>query len=160
MASLIYKQKSTTSKRRAIVAEAAEWLETPYQHQAMVKHEGVDCAMLVVGVALNCGLITKEDVKKVPNYSREWHMHQDIPLIQQIMESFGCKQKKGDTIRPGDIVIFKMGRVPSHLGIVCEEEEPYIIHAYAGSIQKVTANQLAGKWIDRVSGIYTFPGVK
>ena len=162
MDSLTYKQKSITSKRHAICEEANTWLDTPYQHQAMVKglDGAVDCAMLVVGVALECGLITKEDITKVPNYSREWHMHQDIAMLTELMESFGCKKKKVTTIRPGDIVVFQLGRVASHLGIVMNRKVPCVIHAYAGSIQKVTANQLTGKWLDRVASIYNFPGVK
>jgi len=117
--------------------------------------------MLVVGVALGVGLITQDDLKKIPNYPQEWHLHNDVPLLPGIMESFGCQTKPVDDLIPGDIVVFKIGRVASHLGIVLDYPEPRkAIHAYSGSVSRVTINSLTGKWHDRIIGAYTFPGVE
>lgn len=37
-------------ERAAVVAEARDWIGTPYRHQASVKHAGCDCLGLIRGV--------------------------------------------------------------------------------------------------------------
>lgn len=145
-------------KRLEICEEAITWMGTPWQHQACVKNVAVDCAMFVAGVALNVGLTTKEELKKVPNYPKDWHLHKDEPILLDIMKSFGCKKKKKELLRPGDIVVFKIGRVPSHLGIMLENN--IFIHALYGAGKKeVVMNSLSGKWVERFQEVYNFPRV-
>lgn len=144
-------------KRQAICDEARTWIDTPFQHQAMVKHSGVDCAMLCAGVALNTGLITEEHLVGVPNYPREWHLHKDFPMLNMIMEWFGCQEKTSMKPYPGDILVFKFGKVPSHLGIMLDDNT--MIHAYSGSVNKVVINSIAAQWTDRLVQVYKFPGV-
>ena len=147
-------------KQQAICDEARTWLGTPFQHQAMVKGSGVDCAMFVAGVALNVGLVSPDELINIPNYPREWHLHQDFPMLNTIMESFGCKKVDIDSIEAidaGDILVFKFGRVPSHLGLMLENGE--MIHAYSGSVNKVVINSVSAQWIDRFVGVYRLPGV-
>lgn len=156
----IYDQKSISNKRQLICDEALDWIGTPFLHQQCVKHSGVDCAMLIVGVALNTGLITKDDLVKIPVYPQEWHMHNDVPILLDVMESFGCKEKSLGKVSWGDIVTFKIGRVPSHLGIVVKQLDiPHFVHAYSGTLNKVTVTPLEQPWIERLVGCYKFPGV-
>lgn len=152
--------KSISSKRQLVCDVAKTWLDTPYRHQAMVKGEdgAVDCAMLVVGVALECNLITREDTALIPNYPREWHLHNDYPLLTPLLESFGCKEKGVDKLYPGDILVFKLGNTESHLGILLEDGT--MIHAYGSqTVNKVAINSLSGKWLRRLTKVYKFPGL-
>ena len=148
-----------TKKRKKICEEAKSWLGTPWQHQACLKHVGVDCAMLVAGVAKNVGLIDKEKFKAIPNYPKDWHIHRDIPMLTDLMKYFGCKKKSLESLLPGDIVVFKIGRVPSHLGIYLEDN--YFIHALYGAGKKeVVMNSLSADWIKRLVDVYSLPGVR
>lgn len=146
--------------RSEICMEARSWFHTPYQHQQMVKGPlgGVDCAMFVVGVALSCGLIGEDLLDNIPPYPRDWHLHQEDPMLTSIMESFGCKKKK--SLRPfaGDIVVFSLKNVPCHLGIMLEDNT--FIHANAGSIQKVVVTPLERFWKKHLTELYKFPGVR
>lgn len=143
--------------RKEIIREADEWIGTPWQHQACVKGAGVDCAMLVAGVARNVGLLSEEEMKTIPNYPKDWHFHQDFALLPYIMEQLNCKEKDIRYKRPGDILVFKIGRVPSHLGILLEDN--IFIHSYSGGNGVVVKNGLSAQWVDRLKHIYKFPGV-
>ena len=146
-----------SKKRQAICDEARTWIDTPFQHQAMVKGTAVDCAMLCVGVALNVGLIKKRDLINVPNYPRQWNINQDYPMLTVIMESFGCQEKAVNKMYPGDILVFEYAKVPAHLGILLEDGN--IIHAYSASVNKVVINSLAAQYLDKLIQVYKFPGV-
>jgi len=156
----ILEMKSISSKRLAVLDEALEWIDTPYQHQAMVKGEdgGVDCAMLIAGVALNTGLVSREGMSLVPNYPAEWHLHNNYPLLTPLLESFGCTKKSVERMHVGDILVFKLGNTESHLAILYHDN--YMIHAYGGrSVNRVTMNGLTGKWLRRLTSVYKFPGL-
>jgi len=56
-------------QRETIVAEARQWLATPYMHQASVKGQGADCLGLVRGVWRK---LYGTEPERVPNYSVDW----------------------------------------------------------------------------------------
>ena len=148
--------------RNDIAEEAESWLKTPYLHQAMIKGKdgGVDCAMLIAGVAINLGIMDESIKKDIPAYPMDWHFHNDVPLMTDIMEIFGCKKRKIKSLASlniGDIVTFKLGRVPSHLGIYVGDN--FFIHAYGG-VKTVVKNELSAQWADRFHSAYRYPGVK
>ena len=62
----------SNEQRAAVVAEARSWIGTPYHHAADVKRHGVDCAMLLVRVYADVGLISKFDPRP---YTRDWFLH-------------------------------------------------------------------------------------
>jgi len=144
--------------RKDIVHEAKEWLGTKWQHQACVKGVAVDCAMLIAGVAKNVGLVSDTDLKKIPPYPKDWHFHQDVAMLPEVMESFGCKKRNVKYPHYGDILVFKIGRCDSHLGIMIEDN--VFIHSYSGGNNQVVSNRLNGGWVDRLTSVYRFPGVK
>ena len=150
--------KQTLSKRKEIIEEAKNWVGTPYLHQARVKGltGGVDCAMLVAGIAYNVGIINDEIIKRIPPYPVQWNMHSDFPLLTTVMESFGCLHKNNNEKQPGDILVFKIGRVPAHLAVLIEND--FMVHAYGGSINKVIVSRFDERWIKRWKETYTFPG--
>jgi len=137
-------------RNEAIVGCAMKWLDTPYHNQAKVKGVGVDCAMLVVGVA--------EEMfdKKIntPVYSPEWHLHNSEEKMLEVIEAFGCKEVPVEEREIGDILTFKFGRVQSHMGILISENE--FIHARL-DIGRVVINQLSGDWKARLGKVYKLP---
>lgn len=143
--------------RAKIIKEAHEWMGTPYVHQESAKNIGVDCAGLVIGVALNTGIITPEEKAKVPTYSPEWHMHNRDEKLVGILLDFGCKEIPVAKAKAGDIITFIFGRVNSHLGILVTPTD--FIHA-RHDLGRVCVNMLDGDWKVRAQRAFVFPGVK
>lgn len=109
-------------EREAVVAEAKSWLRTPYHPMAKVKGQGVDCGQFLIAVFENVGLIPPTDTGF---YVPDWHFHRDDERYLGFVEKFAAAFP-GPPL-PGDIVLYKFGRVVSHGAIVIEW--PQIIHA-------------------------------
>lgn len=138
--------------REQIVEEAISWLDTPYHHKSMVKGVGVDCAMLIAGIATNLGIINIEDASI--DYSTQWHLHHNQEKLVEELEGFECEIT--NNLKTGDIMVFKYGRVSSHLGILINTNQ--IIHARQ-DIGKVVINDLNDELLERWTYTYKFPGV-
>lgn len=144
------------AQRSIICVAANEWVGTPYQHQARVLDVGVDCAQLIMGVAIMCDMLTDEQADEVEPYTRDWALHNKEEKMIAILEGFGCTQVDIADQRPGDIITFKYGRVASHLGILVNDN--YIIHAMWNTA-KVAKTNVSGDWLKRMHSVYKFPGI-
>ncbi len=109
--------------REAVVAEALTWIGTPFHHAARVKGAGVDCLMLLAEVYERAGVAPHVDP---PFYVPDWHMHRDAERYLEGLLGY-ARAIDGPPL-PGDIALFKFGRVFSHGAIVTEW--PRLIHAY------------------------------
>jgi len=112
--------------RQAIIAAALGWKGTPFHHEAMVKGAGVDCGMLLIAVYREAGLIPDFPVA---HYSYQWHLHRSRELYLEYLRQFGREIPEAEQ-GPGDVVIWKLGRVFSHAAIIIEW--PHVIHAVNG----------------------------
>ena len=112
-------------KRNKLVEEAKSWIGTPFHHEARVKGAGVDCGMLLLEVFEHAGLIPHIDVK---HYPRDFMMHRKEEWYLAIVSTH-TRELNGGPYLPGDVILFKHGRVFSHGGIITEW--PIIIHASA-----------------------------
>ena len=106
--------RTVEEERTAVVAEAMSWAGTPWHHQARVKGAGVDCANLVIAAYHNAGMIDDIDPG---NYPRDWHIHRDEERFLTFVPSFAVEIGEGE-VGPGDLVLFRIGRVFSHGAIV------------------------------------------
>ena len=139
-----------------VISAALQWEGTPYHNHARVKHVGVDCAQLCVGIALQCNRITDVQLQNIPNYSPEWHLHnREEKLIEQL-ESFNCHRVDSSNTIPGCIVCFRFGRATSHLGVMVNETQ--FIHARV-DVGRVVVNTMNEEWAKRWTFTYEFPGV-
>jgi cell wall-associated NlpC family hydrolase len=117
----------SVSQRAAVVAEAKTWIGTPYHHAADVKGHGVDCAMLLVRIYGDLGLVEKFDPRP---YTRDWFMHHGEEKY------LGFLFERAHEVREpglGDTVVFRIGRLFAHAGIVSRLNPLSIIHAFAPS---------------------------
>lgn len=137
-----------------IIDETLTWVDTPYHHKAIVKGHGVDCAMLIAGVGIELGMIDKSAIDT--NYSIQWHLHHNEEVLIESLEKYGCT-KSDKPMEVGDILVFKYGRVSSHLGILINKTQ--IVHA-AQDADKVVINDLNEEFERRLTYIYKFPGIK
>lgn len=115
--------------RAAVVAEARSWLGTRYHHAADVKGRqgGVDCAMLLVRVYCDLGLVERFDPRP---YTRDWFLHRDEERYLGFLLARSHEVREPEL---GDIVLFRMGRCFAHAGIVSRAEPLTVIHAFSGA---------------------------
>ena len=108
-----------------MVAEARSWIGTPYHHAADVKGHGVDCAILLVRVYCDLGLVEPFDPRP---YTRDWFLHRNEERY------LGFLLARSNEVRApalGDIILFRIGRCFAHAGIVSRVDPLTIIHAFA-----------------------------
>jgi cell wall-associated NlpC family hydrolase len=111
-----------TRERRAVVAEALTWLGTPYHHLGDVKGAGVDCAMLLVRVYADLGLIPDFDPRPYPT---DWHLHRSE---ERYLGHVLAHAREVARPRPGDLALWRYGRCFSHSAIVIRW--PRVLHAF------------------------------
>lgn len=130
-----------------IVAEAESWLGTPYHHLADVKGRGVDCAMLLVRVFVDAGVVDPFDPRKPEPYTPDWYMHRSEERFMGWVEKFGDKLPEGETPEPGDVVLYQFGRCASHGGIVVGPN--LMIHAdqWAGQVGRSEVTRWAERYV-------------
>lgn len=122
-------------QRAMVVAEARSWVGTPYHGCAAVKGHGVDCARILIEVWANCGLIERYDPGPYPI---DWHLHRDEERYLGFIEQHASRIDQGECrlryqpllqVDPGDLLLWRIGRVFSHSAIVTEW--PLVVHAVA-----------------------------
>ena len=118
-----------TEARREVVESARSWLGTRYHHAADVKGRqgGVDCAMLLVRVYCDLGLVEPFDPRP---YRRDWFLHRNEERYLRFLLARSHEVREPGL---GDIVLFRVGRCFAHAGIVSRADPLTIIHAFAGA---------------------------
>lgn len=119
--------ENVSDARLAVIAEAREWMDTPYHHQAGIKGVGCDCVGLVTGVGVNCGIIDFDRNSEAWNKYKAYSMMPDPILMRQGLTDF-LTQIKRDEALPGDIIWFRTDGVPHHLAILTDRGT--VIHAH------------------------------
>lgn len=138
-----------TDGRAAIIREARTWIGTRYHDHARVKGAGVDCAQLIAAVYHASGLI--EDLH-IPYYSPQQFLHSDAEDYLRTVQGFAREIPEAEA-RPGDVVLYKLGRAFGHGAIIMPPGWPAIIHAHAASRMVVEGHgldtMLGVKWRER-----------
>jgi cell wall-associated NlpC family hydrolase len=109
-------------KRDEIVAEARSWIGTRFNSGQRLKGCGVDCGQILLAVYETVGLIPHYETGYYP---ADYHLHRTEEWYLKLMDKF-AKRIPGPP-RPGDIALWKFGRVYSHGAVVVDW--PRIIHA-------------------------------
>ncbi len=121
--------KSEGAERVAVVAAARSWLGTPYHHAADVKGRkgGVDCAMLLVRVYCDLGLVEPFDPRP---YTRDWFLHRNE---ERYLGFLLARSREVREPGIGDVMLFRVGRCLAHGGIVTRSDPLTIVHAFANA---------------------------
>ena len=116
--------------RLLVCSEARRWVGTPYHHMARVcgPRGGVDCATLLAEVYEAVGLAHIE----ISHYPQDWHMHRDAERYMSLVAEHSDEVPESDAL-PGDVVLFRIGRLFSHGAIVVDPGWPRIVHAHMES---------------------------
>jgi cell wall-associated NlpC family hydrolase len=121
--------------RQRIAEEAISWIGTPYVSNAMVKGKaggGTDCAMLLIAVYGELELIPKAFDPRP--YPPQWHLHRNEEKYMEFVCRFATEVKAPPERMPkiGDVVMFKIGRLFAHGGIIVNW--PNVVHAIGNNV--------------------------
>ncbi len=136
--------------RADIVAEARDWIGTPYRHQASAKGAGADCLGLVRGVWRS---IYGDEPEAPPPYTLDWaERAPDEPLLAAAQRRL---RPVMDAALPGDVLLFRMdARGPvKHCGVLVSDDR--FVHAYSG--RAVCETGFARWWRERLAAVFSFP---
>lgn len=137
--------------RKAILAEARDWIGTPYVHQASAKGAGCDCLGLVRGV---WRAFYGAEPEAAPAYTPDWaeRCGRETLLAAARRHLGGIPLSSA---APGDVLLFRMDASSpiKHAAILDEDER--IIHAYWG--RSVVHSRFAKWWRARVAAAFAFP---
>ena len=113
-----------------MVAAARTWIGTPYHHAADVpgRKGGVDCAMLLVRVYCDLGLVEPFDPRP---YTRDWMLHRAEEKYLGFLLARARIVEAPAPAKAGDVILFRIGRCFAHGGIVSKTEPMTMIHAHA-----------------------------
>ena len=112
--------------RAAAIAEAHEWIGTPFANGAKIKGAGVDCAMLLEAVFLAVGVIGESYPGR---YSSQWHLHRDEERYLAWANHLAIEVSRPQA---GDVGLWQFGRCYSHAGLFVDVTPgaEHIIHAW------------------------------
>ena len=133
--------------RSLIVAEARDWIGTPYRHQASLKGVGCDCLGLVRGVWR--GVIGAEP-ERAPAYAPDWAEAGGVEALADAAARHLVAIER-DAFGDGDVLLFRWraGLPAKHAAIV---------HAHDGAAVAEVA--LAPWWRRRIAYAFRFPGIE
>ena len=149
-------------QRAAVVAEARSWIGTAYHHMGTIKATrdaagkiidkgGVDCATLLACVYANAGVIAPV---AVPFYPRDWHMHRSVERYLSTVLDHATEIDQAAAL-PGDVVLYRFGRVFAHGAIIVDPAWPKIVQARWGSDRVHEDNGDLGELLDRPRRFFT-----
>jgi cell wall-associated NlpC family hydrolase len=152
-------------KPRDVVAQARSWLGTKYHHQGRLKKSaagpgGVDCIGLVIGVIQELGihdgdgfLLSGHDEKGYSTLPEGGRL--ELGIARHL------RRVKPETMREGDLLLFKIWGEPQHIGLVTQypnggQEKPLgVIHCHSRS-GAVVEHILSDAWRRMIVGVYRF----
>ena len=143
--------------RAALVAEARDWLATPYRHQASLKGVGADCLGLIRGV---WRAFHGAEPAPMPAYTPDWA---EAGGREQLLAAARAHLHPVaiEAAGPGDVLLFRFahGAPAKHTGILASGDSASgtFIHAYEAS--SVTETRLGGWWRRRLVFVFRFPNV-
>lgn len=108
--------------RERVIAEARSWCGTPFHHEGRLKGAGVDCGQLLFCVYEAAGITGHLETD---HYAPDFHLHRDTEWYLGLVAQHA---REVEAPQPGDIALFKFGRLFSHGGIVTAW--PRLIHAF------------------------------
>ena len=114
----------SAATRADIVREALSWVGTPFHHCADVKGAGVDCAMLLVRVYVDLGIVPPFDPRP---YAPQWFLHHERPIYLEFLARY-ARQIPIEATLPGDALAMNFGLHAAHGAIVVGSLA--IVHAY------------------------------
>ncbi len=133
------------SERARVCAVARSFSGTPYHHFGMLKGIGVDCATLLVMVYREAGVVNVEDPA---SYSPQFFLHRSEEKYLAEILQYAHEITEKDA-KPGDVVVWKIGRSFAHGAIIIDPGWPAIIHALSDAKMVIEDRGDGGRLADK-----------
>lgn len=147
--------------RAEIVAEAREWIGTPWKHQQYMKGVGCDCIGMVKGVALALGLYPLDTASSA--LAQQFAGYGRVPRRGDLQRGLGLfataiEREQADI---GDVVLMRVRSEPQHVGLLGDYASGgfSLIHATRPAPGRVVEHRLDDEWGSLIVGYYRLPGV-
>lgn len=135
-----------------VLTLAADWVGTPYRHQASLKGVGCDCIGLIRGIWRE---LYGAEPQTVAAYAPDWAERGGVDLlIAAALKHFGQDLPLADA-QPGDVLLFRWRPdcAAKHAGILAGPA--HFIHAYEQA--SVIRSTLVPSWRRRIVAVHRFP---
>lgn len=137
--------------RARVLTLAQDWIDTPYQHQASVKHYGCDCLGFIRGLWRE---LYGAEPLQTPPYSPDWSDDPKSELLLEAAEAVFLPIKNHEA-QAGDVMLFRMTPQSSCKHIGLKASAITLIHAYWG--QAVVESFIVPYWQKRHAYSFAFP---
>lgn len=142
--------------RNKIIDEARRWLDTPYQHQAMLRGVGADCVGFIVGVGLASGVLhlTPLEAKQYAGYGRLPNPKRMRFFMRKHLTEISERDAEA-----GDVVWIQWrANLPMHLALIgTRDGRRTLMHAVSDA-GKVVEHGLTPQWDERIVSFWRYPG--
>ncbi len=140
--------------QECVVAAARGWLGTRFHHQGRIRktatHKGgVDCLGLLIGVAIECGLLSRLGTPLQHHDELDYPHYPDSVHLQEVLGNL-LYPVDVSAVSAGDVVLMNIDSNPQHLAIATNTG---IIHAYAPA-RAVVEHALDAWWRERIVAVY------
>ena len=138
--------------RADVVAEARNWLNTPFVHQGWTKGIACDCIGLIKGVGVELSLF---DYDEQSDKARRYAAYSMLPNPRKMREGlaeFFVPIAKDEAL-PGDIFYIAWAKEPQHVALLTDHG---LIHSYS-HVGKVVEHALDAEWERRICAAYRYP---
>lgn len=112
-----------------IISDAAKrWLGTPFHLQGRIKHVGCDCLGLLMGLAKELNLKTKDGTYLADCDRKNYHIIHDGKILEEELDKLLIQN---DQVEEGNLLLLEYDNNPQHLGVVTQyNAHKAIIHAH------------------------------
>jgi NlpC/P60 family putative phage cell wall peptidase len=133
------------------LAEARQWLGTPYRHQASLRGVACDCLGLVRGIWRT---LYGDEPETPPPYRPDWAEVGGREILLDALGRWLIPIATADA-GPGDVLVFRMtpDAVAKHCAILSGDDR--MIHAYWG--RACVESWLGRWWRARLAAAFRFP---
>lgn len=108
------------TKDELVAVEVEKWARTPFDPGQCCRGAGVDCKMLPAGIARDLGF---------PEAQSFYALTRDYDLSRRkgfpyhlLLEGFESLFNRTEEVRPGRLLLLKVGRNPAHVAIASRRE--------------------------------------
>lgn len=133
------------------LAEARDWIGTPYRHQASAKGAGADCLGLVRGV---WRALYGAEPETPPAYAPDWAERGGAETLLTAARRW-LIEIPIDEAGPGDVLLFRFAPACPAKHCAIQEPDGRMIHAWQG--QAVCETAIGPWWRRRCAGAFRFP---
>lgn len=144
-----------SATRKQIIKEAREWLGTRWTHQGFSKRWGCDCVGFIRGVGDLCGALHPGECKDLVDLYTGYSREPNPRIMRTALKVFLIHIPREEAV-PGDILWFRIGKFPRHLGIITEPN--IVIHADTIS-KKVIEHGIVKSRVSSIVAAFKFPDV-